>query len=157
MHQEIERKYLIKNQDWKQNIEKQYNIKQGYFTTSVNDNTIRVRIKDGVGYVTVKSGRVGFSRAEYEYEIPIEDVREMLKICRQPIISKIRHEVRGSDNMLWEIDVFQGENEGLTIAEIELESEDQTFVKPKWVGREVTLIKKYYNSKLVSAPFSKWK
>jgi adenylate cyclase len=158
MAKEIERKFLIESEDYKQketDIHKQH-IKQGYFYDGVR---VRTSI-DGFGkhgFITFKSPNEGLIRNEYEYLIPYEEAKEILEnICKGPIVEKIRHIVFNEDNR-WEIDEFLGDNYGLTIAEIELDNEQQEFEKPSWLGKEITNKKKYYNSKLTKKPFKDWK
>lgn len=158
---EIERKFLLKNDSWK-NSKNHENLilssdeyKQGYMLTDSN-KTIRVRIAGDKGFITIKGKTIGSSRSEYEYEIPINEANEMLEIfCERPFIEKVRYLVSNDQN-IWEIDVFKGDNSGLIIAELELESEDQKISLPEWIGEEVTGIQKYYNSSLTKYPFSIW-
>ncbi len=152
---EIERKFLLKNNDWKKSVQQQFVIKQGYLNTHP-DRTVRIRIKGSKGILTVKGKTIHATRAEYEYEIPINHAEEMILLCEKPIIEKIRYLVE-HHNKIWEIDIFSGANEGLMIAEIELESEDEAFHIPSWIGKEVTIDTRYYNSNLSENPFSKWK
>jgi adenylate cyclase len=151
---EIERKYLVLNSDFK--IEgKSTLISQGYLNSNEN-RTVRVRINDNKAFLTIKSKTKGFSRDEFEYEIPLNDASYLLNnICEKPIIEK-RIFVINFQNNIWEIDEFHGENEGLVIAEIELEAEDQKFDKPSWVGKEVSADTKYFNSSLIKFPFKNW-
>ncbi len=154
MAQEIERKFLLKNNDWKKEVERSHTIQQGYLSTDP-DRTVRVRIKDKKGLITIKGKTQGMSRAEFEYEIPIRDAKELIKLCLSPIIHKIRY-IISHKNLEWEIDVFLGENQGLALAEVELESEGQEVFFPPWIGQEVTHDMRYYNSNLIKLPFSKW-
>jgi len=151
---EIERKFLIKNEDWKKSIQKQYTIKQGYLNTDP-DRTVRIRIKGSKGILTIKGKTVKATRPEYEYEIPLKDAEEMIEFCEKPIIEKTRYIVE-HQNKIWEIDIFGGENEGLIIAEIELDDENETFKIPDWIGTEVTTDTRYYNSNLSNTPFKQW-
>lgn len=152
---EIERKFLVKNSEWQKKAEgKKY--KQGYFPTAGRAITLRVRTCEKKAFLTIKGEPKGFSRIEFEYEIPVKDADIMLDtLCIKPLIEKTRYLVKINDR-LWEIDVFHGENEGLIIAEIELESVSQQIDFPEWLGKEVTGDIKYYNSTLVRYPFSKW-
>ena len=151
---EIERKFLVKNTSFLKNL-KGVRIKQGYLFIGKN-SVSRVRVKGDRAFLTVK-GRTGtISRLEFEYEIPLEDAETMLEqICLKPLIEKERFEVNFGSH-LWEIDVFYGENEGLIIAEIELNDENEFFEKPPWAGKEVTDDERYYNYSLVKNPFSRW-
>ncbi|MCX7709064.1 MAG: CYTH domain-containing protein [Clostridia bacterium] len=155
MGKEIERKFLVKDKSYHQ-LAKGILYQQGYIC-SMAGRTVRVRICDEKGFLTVKSKSIGATRLEYEYEIPLADAEEMLAfLCEKPIIEKYRYkyEYKG---FLWEIDEFKGENEGLVIAEIELSHEDEAFEKPDWIGSEVTGISRYFNSNLMRSPYSSWK
>ncbi len=156
MAQEIERKFLVKSIDFKQEASKETRITQGYLS-SVPERTVRVRIKGSSGYITVKGigNSSGASRYEWEKEIPVAEVDELLKICEPGVIDKTRYEVKAGD-LKFEIDEFYGENQGLTVAEIELPSESTHFEKPEWLGEEVTGDSKYYNSMLMKHPYTKW-
>lgn len=151
---EIERKFLI-DLDKVDNLKNGYRIKQGYIKTK--DNTVvRVRIRDDEGFLTIKGENKGASRLEFEYGIPLEDANEMLeKLCSSPIIDKTRYLIN-HNNHTWEIDIFYGENDGLVIAEVELESENEVVELPLWIKEEVTGNKKYYNSNLLDNPFCYW-
>jgi adenylate cyclase len=154
MSKEIERKFLVKNLDFKKSAERVL-IKQGFLST-VKDRVVRVRIKGEKAYITIKGISSGTSRTEFEYKIPLPDAEIMLyELCEKPIIEKYRYLVKSND-FTWEVDEFMGENEGLIIAEIELQSEEQPFEKPDWVGHEVTDDPKYYNSNLIKNPYSLW-
>ncbi|MDR2691193.1 MAG: CYTH domain-containing protein [Dysgonamonadaceae bacterium] len=154
MPQEIERKFIVSG-NFKPFVFKSIRITQGYLS-SVPGRTVRVRIKSGKGYITVKgaASNSGVSRFEWEKEIPLPEAQELLKLCEPGIIDKTRYLVPVG-NHTFEVDEFHGENEGLTIAEIELTSEDETFGKPSWLGREVTGDARYYNSMLVKKPLRK--
>ena len=154
MKQEIERKYLLKNDDWKTQVTNSFAIKQGYLNSDKH-RTVRVRVKGDKGYLTIKGKNVGATRPEYEYAIPLQDAIDMLLLCEPPIIEKTRHIVI-IESHTWEIDIFEGTNAGLQVAEIELNSEDEHFTIPTWVGYEVTDDARYYNSSLISQPFSSW-
>lgn len=117
--------------------------------------TVRIRVAGEIAMLTIKSLTTNASRAEFEYKIPLDDAREMLEFCEQPLIEKNRHLVE-VEGMTWEIDEFLGVNQGLVVAEIELEAEDQKFTLPEWVGEEVTDDHRYFNSSLSSAPYSTW-
>lgn len=153
---EIERKFLV-NGDYKKFAIKSYKIAQG-FLSSVPERTVRIRIKDALGFITVKgvSNQTGTSRFEWEKEISQNEAEELLAICEPSIIEKIRHIIPTNDNLFFEVDEFMGENTGLLIAEIELPNEHFIFEKPKWLGKEVTGELKYYNSVLSKNPYSNW-
>lgn len=154
MAKEIERKFLITGNAWRALAEGTA-YRQGYLST-VKERTVRVRTIDDKGFLTIKGITVGATRAEYEYEIPTADANEMLDdLCEQPIIEKNRYKVP-LDGFVWEIDEFGGVNDGLLVAEIELESEDQAFTKPDWIGEEVTGDPRYFNSSLIANPYTTW-
>lgn len=155
MAQEIERKFLVKG-DFKQDVHKQTRITQGYLC-SVPERTVRVRIKGDKGFITIKGiGNVsGTSRYEWEKEIPVNEVESLLQICEPGVIDKTRYQVKSGIHT-FEVDEFYGENHGLTVAEVELNAEAEEFVKPSWLGEEVTGDVKYYNSMLMKHPFTKW-
>lgn len=155
MAQEIERKFLLKNQNWKAFSDSGTEIKQGYLSTE-KERTVRIRIRGDKGILTIKGATVGMSRLEFEYEIPIFDARELILLCKKPIIEKTRFLLK-ADELTWEIDIFSGENKGLEIAEVELNTENQTVNLPDWIGEEVTSDSRYYNSNLVKNPFKNWK
>lgn len=156
MAQEIERKFLVKG-EFKKLAHKKTRITQGYLS-SVPERTVRVRIKGDKGFITIKGigNASGTSRYEWEKEIPVKEAKELLKICEPGVIDKTRYLVKFGEHT-FEVDEFYGENEGLTIAEIELKSEAEIFEKPMWLGEEVTGDKKYYNAMLMKNPFRKWK
>ena len=153
---EIERKFLVKQEIWTQ-LEKPDGefYRQGYLLTDPT-KTIRVRQTSEKGFLTIKGISVGASRSEFEYEIPHEEAKDLLDQFSVSELSKIRHEIL-FENKLWEVDEFLGENEGLMVAEIELQSEDETFSTPNWIDEEVTGEEKYYNSNLTLLPFKNWK
>ena len=153
MAREIERKFLVKN-SWHPQSEG-VKIAQGYLST-VPERTVRVRLKGEKGYLTIKGKNQGISRAEFEYEIPVGDAEELLKLAEQPILSKTRY-LEQHGNRLWEIDVFAGENQGLVVAEVELPDEQAEFSRPDWLGQEVSGDVRYYNANLIKKPFSLWK
>lgn len=143
---EIERKYLVTGRPWEQYTKvKKTVIKQGYISKSPK-HTVRIRVTDKKALITIKGPTKGFTRAEYEYEIPYDDGQELLKMCDGHIIDKIRYTFNDSHKQTWEVDVFHGINEGLVVAEIELVSEDTTVKLPDWVLREVTFDKRYTNA-----------
>jgi len=155
MPQEIERKFLVKNATFKTHGKGEY-IHQGFLSTE-KERVVRVRIKGNKAWLTIKGISKGASRAEFEYEIPLEDAKYMLEnLCERPTIEKHRYLVTFA-GFTWEIDDFHGENDGLVIAEIELPSEDTAFDLPEWIGEEVTHDARYYNANLVKNPFRNWK
>ena len=153
---EIERKFLVKQEIWAQ-LEKPDGefYRQGYLLTDPT-KTIRVRQTSEKGFLTIKGISVGASRAEFEYEIPHEEAKDLLDQFSVSELSKIRYKIL-FENKLWEVDEFLGENEGLMVAEIELQSEDENFALPDWIDREVTSEEKYYNSNLTLNPYKEWK
>lgn len=156
MAQEIERKFLVKSDAFKAESFKNTKIVQGFLST-VPERTVRIRIKGGKGFITVKGigNKSGTSRYEWEKEISIEDATDLLKISELGVIDKTRFNVK-SGKHTFEVDEFYGDNEGLTIAEVELESENESFKKPVWLGEEVTGQVKYYNAVLMKTPFKSW-
>lgn len=152
---EIERKFLVTG-EYKHLVSNSYRIAQGYLS-SAPERTVRIRIKGDKGYITIKgkSNESGISRYEWEKEIPLNEAHELLTLCESGIIDKTRYEVI-YDKRTFEIDEFYGENVGLTLAELELESETASFSKPDWLGQEVTGDKRYYNSNLSQYPFKHW-
>lgn len=156
MAEEIERKFLVKSNAFKAESFENTMIIQGFLSTAP-ERTVRVRIKDDKGFITVKgiSNESGTSRYEWEKEISTEDAKDLLKISEPGVIEKTRFHVK-SGNHIFEVDEFYGTNEGLVVAEIELDSEDQSFLKPAWLGEEVTGQIKYFNSMLMKTPFKNW-
>jgi len=155
MAQEIERKFLVKG-EFKKFAAKQTRITQGYLS-SVPERTVRVRVKGDKGFITVKGvgNASGASRYEWEKEIPVAEVMELLKICEPGVIDKTRYNIPAGV-FTFEVDEFYGDNQGLVVAEVELKSESDVFEKPEWLGEEVTGDKKYYNSMLMKNPYTKW-
>jgi adenylate cyclase len=152
---EIERKFLVNKEKWSQVIkEKQSLYRQGYIVSDP-EKTIRVRLTDKEAFLTIKGLTVGISRHEFEYSIPADEARQLLDGFCDSVVSKIRYFII-HDNKLWEVDEFLGDNEGLTVAEIELKSEEETFSLPEWVSVEVTSEKKYSNSNLAKRPYKEW-
>jgi CYTH domain-containing protein len=155
MAQEIERKFLLAGEGWR-GLAEGIAYRQGYLCAG-KERSVRVRIAGDRGFLTIKGATIGAARSEYEYEIPLTDAREMLDaLCPQPQIEKKRYSIpyRG---FIWEIDEFFGLNQGLIVAEIELEREDQPFERPNWIGEEVTGDTRYYNAALCAAPYTTWK
>lgn len=161
MAKEIERKFLVKSDEWEQYVRQKIEIEQGYLAKDkLSKNVVRVRITTlpvcgtSNGYLTVKGKRVGITKPEYEFEIPIKEAKELLKMCKDPVIRKIRHLVRvGLDNRFFtfEIDKFTaGPNKGFVLAEIELQKESERFPKPEWLGEDVSHDDRYSNSYLAS-------
>jgi CYTH domain-containing protein len=156
MGYEIERKFLVKG-DYKPQSFERFSVRQGYLSLS-GMSTIRVRIKGGKAFITVKSALTegNIKRHEWEYEIPVEDAAEMLLLCEGAVVEKNRHLVDYGGH-LFEVDEFFGDNEGLVIAEIELEDENEPFDRPEWLGEEVTGTARYYNSYLSGHPYKEWR
>lgn len=154
---EIERKFLVKTNSYKALAISSERIVQGFLNRNPN-RTVRVRIKGKRGYLTIKgkSNETGTSRFEWEIEIEVAEAENLLSLCEEGIVEKIRYEVQIA-NHVFEVDEFGKDNEGLVIAEIELQSEDESFEKPDWLGDEVTGQIKYYNSQLSKQPFKNWK
>lgn len=153
MPQEIEKKYLVKGEQWR-NLATGTIYIQGYIPT-LGNQTVRVRLIGEQGYLTIKGPIIGITRSEFEYPIPSEDAREMLfNLCSQPLIEKKRYQIKHQD-LIWEVDEFFGENLGLIIAEVELNSENQAIAIPDWIDCEVN-DPKYFNSNLIKHPYSKW-
>jgi len=156
MGKEIERKFLVKG-DFKPFVTKDTRITQGYLS-SIPERTVRVRLKGDKGFITIKGigNESGASRYEWEKEIPTGEVNELLKICEPGVIDKTRFIVPEKSGLLFEVDEFYGDNEGLTVAEIELPTEDHSFEKPEWLGKEVTGDVRFYNSMLMKNPYKSW-
>ena len=156
MAQEIERKFLVLDDSFKHEAFSKSHIQQGYIC-SERGRTVRIRIKDNRAYLTIKgpSENGGLTRYEFEREIPLEDGQQMMQLCEPGIIDKTRWLVK-SGRHTFEVDEFHGENEGLVVAEVELSSEDETFEKLHFIGKEVTGDRRYYNSCLCVKPFNKW-
>lgn len=154
MSKEIERKFLVKGDSWR-SLATGKRYRQGYLST-VKERTVRVRTAGDKGYITVKGISVGATRSEYEYEIPLADANEMLdRLCERPLIEKIRYRIPVGD-LTWEVDEFEGENRGLTTAEVELTDENEAGPLSDWIGPEVTGDSRYFNSNLVAHPLSRW-
>lgn len=154
MATEIEKKFLVINDQYKKTAKKAL-FRQGYLSIDF-ERTVRVRSYNGQGFLTIKGETNSCSREEYEYSIPVQDAERMLnKLCVRPIIEKIRYFLTYEGHK-WVVDEFLGANEGLVTAEIELESEHQTFAKPDWIGNEITNDIRYYNSNLVENPYTSW-
>ncbi|TXF87649.1 CYTH domain-containing protein [Neolewinella aurantiaca] len=156
MAQEIERKFLTVSEEWKKKVVRATTMKQGYLSSDPAGNTVRVRIAGEAAYLTIKGRSEGFTRPEFEYSIPVEDAYDMIELCKKPLVEKTRYLV-SEFGKTWEVDVFDGANEGLVVAEIELESEGEEFTLPGWAGKEVSSDPRYYNSSLIGNPFSRWR
>jgi len=155
MATEIERKFLLLNQDWQEYTRSELHIVQGYLATNEFSST-RIRIQNDKANINIKSATLGITRTEFEYSIPVGDARLMLEdLCIKPVIEKTRFTVEHMGHT-WEIDVFSGDNEGLIVAEIELSSPDEAFEKPSWIGEEVSNDARYYNACLVNNPYKNW-
>jgi adenylate cyclase len=155
MAQEIERKFLVVGDSWKNLVSRSVHYQQGYLCGNAR-SSIRVRVSDESGCLNIKSATLGVRREEFEYPVPLPDARRMLELlCEGPLIEKTRHfvEYRGH---VWEVDVFEGQNQGLVVAEVELSSEDETFERPDWIGEEVSHDARYYNTSLVRHPYTRW-
>lgn len=153
---EIERKFLVLSNDFIKEAFTQNRIVQGYLNSNP-ERTVRIRIKGKKGFLTIKGkgNESGTTRLEWEREIPLEDAEKLLPLCESGVIEKVRYEIKVGKHV-FEVDVFSGENEGLIMAEIELQSEDESFGKPIWIGKEVTNDVKYYNANLSNHPFKSW-
>ena len=154
---EIERKFLVVGDEYRRMAYSSDRIVQGYICRA-DGNSVRVRIRDGRGYLTIKGPSLdgGLSRYEWEREISLAEAEDMLLLCRDAKIDKRRYLVKCGSHT-YEVDEFYGDNEGLTVAEVELQSEEEAFVKPAWLGEEVTGDVKYYNSMLMKNPYKNWK
>ncbi|MBO6247855.1 MAG: CYTH domain-containing protein [Bacteroidales bacterium] len=152
---EIERKFLVKG-DFKKEAHKAYHIVQGYISP-IPGKSVRVRIRDNEGFLTIKGKRSssGLSRFEWEKPISLEEATELLNLCDSKVIDKTRHLVKAGDHT-FEVDEFHGDNEGLVVAEVELGSEDEAFDRPDWLGEEVSADPRYRNSALISNPYKNW-
>jgi adenylate cyclase len=155
MGTEIERKFLVRSDGWRSQGQSVL-LRQGYLSSDP-DRIVRVRIEGDAAVMTIKGRSRGATRGEWEYPIPLQDAEAFLEqLCEQPLIEKTRTRIE-HEGMVWEVDEFLGDNAGLVVAEIELESEDQTFSWPDWVGEEVTLDERYFNANLIRHPYSKWR
>jgi len=151
---EIERKFLVSGDQWRSNAAGEKYL-QGYLSSD-KSCVVRLRAVGDKGYLTIKGESSGFSRLEYEYEIPVQECMEMMeKLVEKPIIEKIRFKVE-YQGFVWEIDEFEGENKGLIVAEIELDHPDQSFERPVWLGIEVTDDPRYFNANLIRHPYGNW-
>lgn len=154
MSKEIERKFLVIGDSWR-SLAQGTHYRQGYLN-SAKERTVRIRTINDKAFMTIKGPTVGITRMEFEYEIPHNECVEMLThLAEQPIVEKIRYKI-AQDGLVWEIDEFLGVNKGLIVAEVELQSEDQKFEKPEWIGEEVSGDPRYFNSNLVKNPYTTW-
>jgi CYTH domain-containing protein len=154
MAREIERKFLVVGTAWKTGAAG-IRFRQGYLSTA-KERTVRVRLEGRRAVLTIKGLAVGVSRPEFEYAIPAEDaVRLLDELCQRPLIEKTRYRIP-VEGLVWEVDEFHGENDGLIVAEVELTSTDQAFTRPSWVGREVSDDPRYFNANLVAHPYGTW-
>lgn len=155
MAMEIEHKFLLASDAWRQKIHHSSDYKQGYLSSSPL-NSIRVRVAGKQAWLNIKSATIGNHRHEFEYEIPLSDAETLLnELCHKPLIEKTRHFVHHAGHV-WEIDEFSGDNAGLIVAEIELSELDEQFEKPHWLGEEVTHDMRYYNNNLCRHPYKDW-
>lgn len=155
MSLEIEKKFLVLDDGWRAGARPGIRYRQGYMTET-GPGSVRVRIGGSHAYLNIKSATLAQQRLEYEYEIPLRDAEEMLeRICIKPLIEKTRYEVEHQGHV-WEVDVFEGENAGLIVAEIELNDVNEPFAKPAWLGEEVSDDPRYYNVCLVQQPYQRW-
>ena len=154
---EIERKFLVRSDDYKRCAHKSYRIKQGYISSG-NGRTVRVRIRDNQGFLTIKGASLddGLSHYEFEHEISLEEAQQLFRLCEPGIIDKTRYLV-ASGKHTFEVDEFYGDNDGLVIAEVELSSADEPYEKPDFVGEEVTYDRRYRNAQLRINPYKNWK
>jgi len=156
---EIEKKYLLKNDSWKDKVSNSTAFKQGYLNdtdNSGNKSSVRIRIEGDSANINIKSMTLSITRQEYEYPIPLNDAEKLLNdLCNKPLIEKTRHIVY-YEECKWEIDEFEGDNKGLVVAEIELQNEKDDVPLPEWIGVEVSDQEKYYNVCLVKNPYSQW-
>ena len=156
MATEIERKFLVRDTSWRQQADEGQRMRQGYMVGG-EQASVRVRVQGEQAFLNIKSATLGVWRREYDYPIPLRDGEEILDhLCTGPLIDKTRYHVEYAGHT-WEVDVFEGDNAGLVVAEIELDSEDQVFEKPHWVGDEVSHDPRYYNVCLVKHPYKEWR
>lgn len=157
MSQEIERKFLVKDSSYKSMAYNHTHIAQGYISSG-NGRTVRIRIRDDRAYLTIKGPSLdgGLSRYEFETEVSVADAQDLMRICQPGIVQKVRWLVRAADGHVFEVDEFEGDNQGLVMAEVELGSADEPYEKPDFIGQEVTGDHRYYNSHLRSYPYKMW-
>ena len=158
---EIERKFLVRGGDWQAAAERVQPMAQGYLNdlsavaAGTQKASVRVRIEGERAFLNIKSREAGHTRQEFDYPLPVEDARQLLALCVGGLVDKRRHYVRHAGH-LWEVDEFLGDNAGLVVAEIELDSADEAFARPAWLGREVTDLQRYYNLALADRPYARW-
>ncbi|MBE9182658.1 CYTH domain-containing protein [Oculatella sp. LEGE 06141] len=151
---EIERKFLVTGNDWR-SLSKGIVYRQGY-VSSEPGRTVRVRVAGDIGYLTIKGATRGVSRSEFEYVIPLADAEDLLEnLCDRPLIEKVRYKIP-IGTVVWEVDEFLGDNQGLIVAEVELTAADQIIDRPTWLGEEVSHDVRYFNASLAKHPFSRW-
>jgi len=158
---EIERKFLLANDDWRAGVESSEPIAQGYLVgaQALRDGTarasVRARLAGAQAWLNIKAAKLGIERAEFEYPIPVDDARSLLATLCDGVLEKTRHHVR-VDGVLFEVDEFAGDNHGLVVAEVELPAVDAPFPRPSWLGREVSALTRYYNVNLIAHPYRQW-
>lgn len=152
---EIERKFLVTGEAWRTEVSRSLDMSQGYLAGEGGKASVRVRLEGTVARLNIKAAVVGSARAEYEYEMPVAEAREILQTLCVGSLEKTRHYVE-REGLVWEIDEFRGGNAGLIVAEVELNAEDQVFVRPGWLAREVTDDRRYYNHHLALHPYNSW-
>ena len=153
---EIEKKFLLVNDSWRKQVTKSIQFQQGYLIGS-DKASVRVRIEGDKSNLNIKGATLGVRRQEFEYSIPMAEARELLAtLCAKPLIEKTRHYIESGDHV-WEIDEFTGDNDGLIVAEVELQDENEAFEHHDWLGQEVSHDKRYYNSMLIKNPYKNWK
>jgi adenylate cyclase len=153
---EIEHKFLLRDERWRDQVERSLRMRQGYLVSDAT-RSVRVRVAGDQGYLNIKSGTLGIARREYEYRIPLDEAEELLDtLCEKPLLEKTRHFIHYGDH-LWEVDEFSGDNAGLIVAEVELGAVDEAFARPDWIGEEVSHDLRYYNSQLVRHPYKDWR
>lgn len=154
MGREIERKFLLRDDSWRQNSQSKSLFRQAYLNSDP-ERTVRVRIQDELAFLTIKGKTDGITRSEFEYAIPLADARQLLALCETEALEKYRHTLDYQGHR-WEIDEFVGVNAGLVVAEIELVDEQESFIHPPWLGEEISHDPRYFNSALSRKPFSRW-
>ncbi len=152
---EIERKFLVTGDGWRAQASRRVEMRQGYLTQEAGRASVRVRLEGDVARLNIKASVVGAARAEYEYDIPVDECRQILETLCVGRLEKVRHYVE-RDGLTWEVDEFTGENAGLVVAEVELTSTDQRITLPDWLGRELTDDRRYYNHYLALNPYAAW-
>lgn len=153
---EIEKKFLLLNDSWRNLVDKSVEFRQGYLVGG-DKSSVRIRIEGDKSNLNIKGATLGVRRQEFEYSIPMDEAQEMLStLCDEPLIEKIRHYINDGDHV-WEVDEFSGDNAGLIVAEIELKDENESFTQHDWIGKEVSEDKRYYNSMLIKNPYKNWK